>query len=87
MTTLREFKAKQIAMLMLKRIYLKGAYPDRQERVDEVIDILISKLQNLRAYTLTDYLSTLYRAMREFEGLEDLAPDVKEVEELLRNNE
>jgi hypothetical protein len=87
MTTLREFKAKQITMLMLKRIYLKGAYPDRAERIDEVIDILISKLQNLRAYTLTDYLSTLYRAMREFEELEDLVPDVKEVEELLHSNE
>jgi hypothetical protein len=81
--TLREFKAKYMTKLLNMKKQLVEKYPDRADRVKYVVDVLVSKLDNLRVFTLTDYLSTLYHATEEFKELEELIPSEKEINELL----
>jgi len=45
------------------------------------------KLENLRVFTLTDYLATLHHAAKEFKELEALIPSEQEIEELLERSE
>lgn len=80
---LREFKAMSLAKLMSLSKRLKEKYPERADRVDYITFLLAEKIQNLRTYTLTDYLFTLYLASREFQEFAELIPDEKTVEELL----
>jgi len=61
---------------------LKEKYPERIDRIEYIVFELVSKLQNLRTYTLTDYLFTLYLALREFQEFVELMPDEKTVMEL-----
>ena len=84
---LREFKAKYLAKLLNLKKQLLEKYPDRAQRVEYVVNVLVAKLENLRVFTLTDYLSTLYHATKEFKELEELIPPSEEVEELLREGE
>lgn len=51
-----------------------------------VTDLLVGKTQNLRAFTLTDYLAKLYHASKEFPEVEQLFPSESEVEELLKGD-
>ena len=62
---------------------LKEKYPERIDRIEYIVFELVSKLQNLRTYTLTGYLFTLYLALREFQEFCELMPDDETVEELL----
>jgi hypothetical protein len=81
---LRDFKAKYLSKLLELEKELISKYPDRAERVKRVVDTLINKLYNLRTFTLSDYLYSLYVASREFPELEELIPSSREIEELLR---
>ena len=81
---LRDFKAKYMAKLMALRKQLIEKYPDRSDRVQYVCDVIAMKLRALRTFTLTDYLATLYDAVKEFKELEALIPSEKEVKALLR---
>jgi hypothetical protein len=80
---LREFKARSLAKLIEIKRQLLEKYPDRSERVNYIIDLLATKLENLRTFTLTDYIFTLYQASKEFKELEQLIPSVQEINELL----
>ncbi len=84
---LREFKALSLAKLMSLEKKLKEKYPHQADRIEYIVFELASKLQNLRTYSLTDYLFTLYLASRELAELAELIPDEKTVEELLRDEE
>jgi len=79
---LREFKAMSLAKLMSLAKKLKEKYPERIDRIEYIVFELVSKLQNLRTYTLTDYLFTLYLASQEFQEFVELMPDEKTVMEL-----
>jgi DNA polymerase III sliding clamp (beta) subunit (PCNA family) len=87
MTTLREFKAKYLAKLLNMKKQLLDRYPEKRERVEYIIDLLASKLENLRTFTLTDYLFTLHLATKEFPELEQLIPTEEEVQELIEGGE
>jgi hypothetical protein len=84
---LREFKAKYMAILLELKEELEQRYPDRAQRVDYIVDVLMSKLENLRTYTLPDYLHTVYLASKEFREFKRMVPPKEEVEELLRGGE
>ena len=85
MTTLREFKAKYLARLLNLKKQLLEKYPERADRVNYIVELLASKLEHLRTFTLTDYLFTLHLAAKEFRELEELVPPQQEVEELLEH--
>jgi len=84
---LREFKARSLTRLIEIKRQLLEKYPDRSERVNYITDLLATKLENLRTYTLTDYIFTLYQASKEFRELEQLMPSSQEVDELLKSSE
>jgi hypothetical protein len=86
-TTLREFKAKYLAKLLNLKKQLAEKYPEKAQRVEHVIDILVAKLEHLRTFTLPDYLATLYYAIKEIPELQELIPPSEEVEELLEREE
>jgi len=83
--TLREFKAKYIAKLMVLCKQLLEKYPDRLDRVQYVCDLIAMKLRSLRTFTLTDYLATLYDAVKEFKEFEAMIPSEKEIKALLKS--
>jgi hypothetical protein len=87
MTVLRDFKAKYLAKLLKIRGQLLEKYPDKGERVNYVVDVLAIKLHNLRSFTLTDYISTIYHASKEFRELEQLIPSEEEIDELLKKQQ
>jgi hypothetical protein len=84
---LREFKTKYMAKLLELRQQLLEKYPSKRDRVEHVVDTLMTKLYNLRTFTLPDYIFTLYLASKEFKELEALIPPKEEVEELLKSGE
>jgi len=84
---LREFKALSLAKLMSLAKKLKEKYPDRAERINYIVDVLATKLQNLRTFTLTDYLFTLYLSSKEFPEFSELIPDVQTVKNLLEEDD
>jgi phage regulator Rha-like protein len=86
-TTLREFKAKYLARLLNLKKQLLEKYPERADRVNYIVDLLASKLENLRTFTLADYLFTLHLATKELPELEQLIPAEEEVRELLERGE
>jgi len=86
-TTLREFKAKYMTKLMNLKKELLSKYHDKVDRVNYITDLLMSKLQTLRTYSLADYLHTIHLACREFEEFEVLIPDEKELDKLLKKEE
>ena len=84
---MREFKARSLAKLVEIKRELLEKYPDRSERINYIVDLLAVKLDNLRTYTLTDYIFTLYQASKEFKELEQLIPSYQEIDELLKDGE
>jgi hypothetical protein len=84
---LREFKARSLTRLVEIKRELLEKYPDRSERINYIVDLLAVKLDNLRTYTLTDYIFTLYQASKEFKELEQLIPSYQETDELLKDGE
>jgi len=85
--TLREFRARQMARLLRLREELVSKYPDKEKRINEIVDLLAVKLHNLRRYTFNDYIFTLYQASKEFREFSELVPSPEEVEELLEGEE
>ena len=83
---LREFKAVTLAKLMKLNEELKAKYPAKASRVDELTDMIVAKLTNLRSYTMSDFLFLLYAASKEFPEFRQLIPDEKTVEELLEED-
>jgi hypothetical protein len=86
-TTLREFKAKYLAKLLNLKKQLLEKYPEKSERVEYIVDILVAKLEHLRTFTLTDYIATIYHASKEFREIEQIIPSEQEVNELLKRGE
>jgi phage regulator Rha-like protein len=86
-TTLREFKARYMAKLLNMKKQLLEKYPERAERVNYIVDLLASKLEHLRTFTLADYLFTLHLAIKEIPELEELIPTEEEVEKLVERGE
>jgi hypothetical protein len=87
MTTLREFKAKYLAKLLNLKKQLLEKYPERAERIEFIVDLLVAKLEHLRTFTLPDYIATLYHAIKEIPELETLIPTEEEINELLERGE
>jgi hypothetical protein len=85
-TTLREFKAKYLAKLLNLKKQLLEKYPEKRERVEYVVDVLVAKLEHLRTFTLTDYIATLHYASKEFKEIEQLIPTEEEINELLEHS-
>jgi len=81
--SLREFKARYMAKLMEIRKQISLKYPDPTGRAQYICDLLSIKLRSLRTFTLTDYLATLYDAVKEFKEFEALIPSEKEIKKLL----
>lgn len=84
---LREFRSKYLTKLLNIKDELLSKYPDKSEKVQYLIDVLVVKLQRLRLYTLADYLFTLYQASKEFKEFERLIPTQEEVDELLKGGD
>ena len=84
---LREFKAMSLAKLMSLSKKLKEKYPERADRIEYITFELAEKIQNLRTYTLTDYLFTLYLASQEFQEFAELIPDEGTVRELFEEED
>ena len=84
---LREFKARSLARLVELKKELLEKYPDKADRINYIADLIATKLENLRTFTLTDYIFTVYQASKEFAEFEQLIPRSKEVEELLKSSE
>jgi uncharacterized hydantoinase/oxoprolinase family protein len=80
---LREFKAKYIVILLNMKKQLAEKYPDKKERVEFIVDRLATKLRNLRTFTLSDYIASLYDAVKEFPELQVLVPSEQEIAGLL----
>lgn len=85
MTSLREFKIKQLLMLKEIEQELMQKYPEKADGVKYIVDIITTKLDNLRVYTLYDYLRTIDLASTEFREFRKLMPKLEEVEELLKD--
>ena len=80
---LREFKAKYIVVLLNLKKQLLEKYPEKRDRVEYVLDRLAGKLRNLRVFTLSDYIASLYDALKEFPELQALVPSNDEINSLL----
>ena len=83
---LREFKAITLAKLMKLSEELKAKYPQKASRIDELTDMIVAKLTNLRSYTMSDFLFLLYAASKEFPEFKELFPDPKDLEQLLKED-
>jgi hypothetical protein len=80
---LREFKAKYIVVLLNLRKQLAEKYPEKRDRVEYVLDRLALKLRSLRTFTLSDYIASLYDAVKDFPELQALVPSEQEINALL----
>ena len=77
------FKTRQMTKLLQLRSELNNKYPEKRDRVNYIIDILVSRLQSVSEWnTLTDYLFTAYLACKEFSELCVLTED-KELDKIL----
>jgi hypothetical protein len=84
---LRDFKTIQIAKIFELKKELLKKYPEKADRINFIIDTLMTKVEGLRTFTLTNYLHTIYRASTEFKEFETLMPDTKTVEELIKEGD
>lgn len=80
----REFKSLQIVKIHEIERKLKEKYPEKASRVDEIVTHLLSKVYDLRVFTLSDYLFTIMLASREFSEFRELMPSEETVKELLK---
>jgi len=81
---LHEFKVIQLAKLHELRKRLLEKYPGKHERIEYLVSMLENKLDNLRVYSLYNYLRTITLAAKEFREFMELIPDEKTIEELLK---
>ena len=80
---LRHFRAKYATKLLEMKKKLIEKYPEKRDRIENIIDLIMVKLERLRRYDLADYLFTLYHAVKEFPELEEVIPPSEEIEALL----
>jgi hypothetical protein len=85
--TLREFKAKYLTKLLNLRKQLLEKYPEKTQKIEYIVNMLVSKLEHLRTFTLSDYVATIYQAIREFKEFEELVPSEEEIKRLLEKKE
>jgi len=71
MKELDEFKIKTLAILT--------TYEPENDREKELISILVSKINYLSVYTLTDLFMALYQIMENEKVTEDFKNKVKEI--------
>ncbi|MEM4533019.1 MAG: hypothetical protein QXU89_05100 [Desulfurococcaceae archaeon] len=84
---LREFRSKYMIRLIHLRDKLIEKYADQADRVNYLVDVVMNKLKNLRMFTLTDYLHTLYTLCKEIKEFCELIPSQEEVDELMKEKE
>jgi hypothetical protein len=75
-------KAKYLVRLMRLRKELKQKYPDKIDRVENIVFELAPKLANLRRHMLTDYLFTVTLACKEFSEFCQLIPSEQEISQV-----
>jgi len=76
------FKAKYMARLLKIRKELKQKYPDKKERIENIVFDLAARLHLLRRDGLTDYLFSTTLACREFSEFCQLVPSDQEIKQL-----
>jgi hypothetical protein len=81
---LSRFKAKHMSMLIQLKDELMQRYPEKADRVELIIDILMNKLYALKSHSLADYLHTLHLATKEFKEFSKMMPSSEEIEEILK---
>jgi molybdopterin converting factor small subunit len=84
---LAKFRAKYMARLQELRQRLLSKYPEKRERIEYIVDVIMNKLENLRTHTLADYVFTLYLASKEFPEFSELTPTTNEIEEILEEDD
>jgi hypothetical protein len=80
---LHKFKAKYMSLLVSLKQELVQKYPNKVDRIELIIDILMNKLYTLKSHAVADYLHTVYLACKEFNEFCKLVPSQEEVNELL----
>jgi len=83
---LAKFKSKYMSVLVQLKNELLQKYPDKADRINYIIDILMHKLYALKSHAVPDYLHTVYLTCKEFTELCTLIPSEKDVDELLKND-
>jgi hypothetical protein len=78
------FKAHQVALLMDLKKKLTEKYPDKKQRIEALTHLLLIKLEDLRTYTLSNYMLTLAHATKEFQEFEEIMPSPQQIEELIK---
>jgi hypothetical protein len=76
------FKSKYLCRLMRLRKELKAKYPEKADRVEEIVFYIAPRLHLLRRDGLTDYLFTATLACREFAEFCQLVPTEQEIKQL-----
>jgi len=76
------FRAKYLARLMRLRKELRQKYPEKVDRVEEIVFTLAPRIANLRKHMLTDYLFTTTLACKEFSEFCQLVPTEQEIEQI-----
>jgi len=77
-----QFRARYIALAMRVRDELVSKYPDKRDRAEGMIDIIIKKLYYLKGHSIGDYTHTVYQMCREFKEICMLMPSKEEIEGL-----
>jgi len=80
---LHKFKAKYMSLLVSLKQELVQKYPNKVDRIELIIGILMNKLYTLKSHAVADYLHTVYLACKEFSEFCKLIPSQEEVNELL----
>ena len=80
---LEKFKARYMALLNELKRELLSKYPERESRVEYIVDTLIHKVYALDFYTLADFLHTLYLACKEMRELCRIMPTQQDIDKLL----
>jgi hypothetical protein len=75
-------KTKYLVRLMRLRKELKQKYPEKSERIENIVFELAPKLANLRRHMLTDYLFSVTLACKEFSEFCNLIPSEQEIRQV-----
>jgi hypothetical protein len=75
-------KAKYMARLMKLRKELKQKYPEKSERIENIVFELAPKLSNLRRHMLTDYIFAVTLSCKEFTEFCSLVPTEQEISQV-----
>jgi hypothetical protein len=81
---LHKFKTKYMSLLVSLKQELVQKYPNKVDRIELIIDILMNKLYALKSHSLADYLHTLHLATKEFKEFSKMMPSSEEIEEILK---